>query len=115
MGCAGPLNVGRKFSELGYLWSPVGYEGLDRFLGGRGGSSSSLLNVKSITWPIGLLALLDVVTAECSLEDPGGIIELTSREVAEIRGILLISRRSSSSSPLSCSPLCFGEALVSAV
>lgn len=105
------FNLGGIFSELGYLERLIEYGG--RFLGGLGGSSSSLLNVKSITCPIGLLALPDGVITECSLEDPGGIVELISP--LEIRGIFLISRRSSSSSLLACSPLRFGEASASAV
>lgn len=109
------FGAGGIFSELGYLWRLVGYERLGRFLGGLGGSSSSLLNVKSITCPIDLLAPPDVVTAERSPGDPVDTVELISPAVAESRGILVISRRSSSSSPFACSSFRFGEALASAV
>ena len=112
-----PFNTDGIFSELGYLERLIEYAGLAIFFDGRGGSSSSLLNVKSIICPIGLLALLEAVITECSLEDPGGVleIELISPLTAAIRGIFLISWRSSSSSLLARSPPPFGEALESVV
>lgn len=76
-------------------------------LGALGGSSSSLLNVKSITCPIDLLVLPDGAITECSLDDSGGVfveVEL----LAPIRVISEISTSSSSSPLLGCSPLRLG-------
>jgi hypothetical protein len=82
-----------------------------RLLGALGGSSSSLLNVKSMTCDIDRLEPPDGATTECSLDGSAGVCETesTSPLTAENRGPCLISTNSSSSPLCACSPLRFGE------
>ena len=103
-----PFVFGRAFSKPPRkLGKPLDELEAICLLGALGGSSSSLLKVKSMIWPIGLLPLAGRGAADnvdCSLDEAGGVHARESRSEADsaltaaIRGISLISTKSSSSS-----------------
>ena len=102
--------LGGRLSDPNMLWNPGitvgGICGVCRFGALGGSSSSSLLKVRSTTWPMGLLPVADrpvVDVVDCSRDDAGGVlvidvgVRMFSLFMAATRGRSLISTRSSSS------------------